>query len=208
MSESEATTAPVLAPDLGFIVDLVKPHSTVLDLGCGSGDLLKELQVRKKVFPQGVEISEECIQDCVSKGLPVYHGNLDEGLADFDDQVLDYVILTNVIQVLHQPDMLIREAARVGRQVILSFPNFAFICGRLQLGLKGRMPRTDRLPYEWYDSPNIHLTTIRDFDELCRSQGFRVMDRIFLRTSGGTCRRVRFMPNLLADQAIYVISRS
>ena len=208
MSESEATTAPLLAPDLGFIVDLVKPHSTVLDLGCGSGDLLKELQVRKKVFPQGVEISEECIQDCVSKGLPVFHGNLDEGLADFDDQVLDYVILTNVIQVLHQPDMLIREAARVGRQVILSFPNFAFVSGRLQLGLKGRMPRTDRLPYEWYDSPNIHLTTIRDFDELCRSQGFRVMDRIFLRTSGGTCRRVRFMPNLLADQAIYVISRS
>lgn len=194
-----------LTGDVDYIVDLVRPRSTVLDLGCGTGDLLKELQERKSVFPQGVEISEECIRVCISRGLPVYHGNLDEGLADFEDLALDYIIVTNVIQMLQRPDKLLKEAARVARNVIVSFPNFAHYMARIQLGIKGHMPRTSRLPYQWYDSPNIHLTTIRDFEELCQQSGFEVTDRIYLaRTEDNAFKRIYLWPNLFADQAIYV----
>ncbi len=193
--------------DLQYIVDLVEPGSRVLDLGCGNGELLKELQTRKKCFPQGVEISEACIQECVSKGLPVYHGDLDEGLADYSDRAMDYVILTNVIQVLHLPDQLIREAARVGKKLIVSFPNFAHWTTRWQLAIRAQMPRTKRLPYEWYNSPNIHLTTIRDFTRLCESEGLQIQKRIFLRTtSDGRCVPVKILPDLLAEQAIFLLS--
>lgn len=205
--ETLQRTAP-LKGELEYIIELVEPGTRVLDLGCGTGDLLKALQERKRVFPQGVDIDEEAIQVCVSKGLPVYHGDLDEGLADFGDQALDYVILTNVIQVLHRPDFLMREAARVGRRVIVSFPNFAHWSARLQLALLGRMPRTKRLPYEWYDSPNIHLTTIRDFQELLGREKLRIHRRVFLRsTRDGRFVPVRLWPNLLAEQAIFMVSR-
>lgn len=197
-----------LPQDFRYIIDMVEAGTRVLDLGCGTGDLLKELQERKKVFPQGVDISEECIQICVSKGIPVYHGDLDEGLADFNDQALDYVILTNVIQVLHRPDYLLREAARVGRKVIVSFPNFAFWQARIQLGLLGRMPRTGRLPYEWYDSPNIHLTTISDFLRMLEVEKLTIHQRLFLRPArGGGYAQVEFLPNLLAEQAIFLVSK-
>lgn len=197
-----------LPQDFRYIIDMVEAGTRVLDLGCGTGDLLKELQERKKVFPQGVDISEECIQICVSKGIPVYHGDLDEGLADFNDQALDYVILTNVIQVLHRPDYLLREAARVGRKVIVSFPNFAFWQARFQLGLFGRMPRTGRLPYEWYDSPNIHLTTISDFLRMLEVEKLTIHQRLFLRPArGGGYAQVEFLPNLLAEQAIFLVSK-
>lgn len=211
LSEQETQHAESGCPasDLSWIVDLVEPRTQVLDLGCGTGELLHELQVKKKVFPQGIEISEDAIQACVSKGLPVYHGNIDEGLADYTDQALDYVILTNVIQVLQRPDQLLREAARVGKKVIVSFPNFAHIGSRFQLGVMGQMPRTSRLPYEWYNSPNIHLTTIRDFDRLCQEEGLRVLRKMFLRTNAsGVARQIKVWPTLFADQAIYVVSRN
>lgn len=210
MPSTDSTTSgqTALPGEYRYIIELVEPGTKVLDLGCGNGDLLQALQVGKKVFPQGVEISEECIQECVSRGLPVYMGDLDEGLADYTEHALDYVILTNVIQVLHRPDFLIREAARVGRKVIVSFPNFAFWQGRLQLALKGEMPRTKVLPYEWYNSPNIHLTTIKDFYRMCRQEKFTILQRIFLRTGGnGEPVRVKRFPNLLASQAIFVITR-
>lgn len=196
------------AEEIDFIAGLVESGTTVLDLGCGTGELLKALQERKKVFPQGVEISEECIQACVSRGLPVYHGDLDEGLEDFADQALDFVILTNVIQVLHRPDYLLREAARVGKKVIVSFPNFAHFRSRVQLGLRGQMPRTSSLPYQWYDSPNIHLTTITDFVRLLKAENLVIVDRLYLAGSGSSgLKRVKFLPNLLAEHAIFVIQR-
>lgn len=211
MTVEPATSVTVVkAPktDIDFIVDLIEPRARVLDLGCGTGELLKALQDRKKVFPQGIEISEEAIYECISKGLPVYHGDLDEGLADYNDAAMDYVIMTNVIQVLYRPDQLIREAARVGKKVILSFPNFAHWRARFQLGFRGEMPRTKRLPYEWYDSPNIHLTTTRDFKRMCRAEDLRILEEMYLATGpDGGFRRISALPNLRAEQAVFVICR-
>src|SRR5271157_1709393 len=157
----DAGTVVRLLPEHRVIMDLIAEGSRVLDLGCGDGDLLLALKIKKNVRAEGIELSEACIQACVAKGLfNVHHGDLDEGLADYPDKSVDYVISTNTIQVLHRPMVLIREMARVGKQCIVSFPNFGHWPARLQLALKGHMPKTPNLPYEWYETLNIHLTTI------------------------------------------------
>ncbi|MDH7481600.1 MAG: methionine biosynthesis protein MetW [Armatimonadota bacterium] len=196
-----------LAPEHKLIIDLVEEGSRVLDLGCGGGDLLKALKDKKGVRAEGIDLSEECIQACVAKGLfNVHHGDLDEGLADYADQSVDYVILTNTIQVLHRPLFLIKEMARVGKKCIISFPNFGHWSIRFQLLFKGRMPKNARLPYEWYDTPNIHLTTIADFYDFCKVADLRVLKVIPLRTVGeGECKIVRLLPNFFADAAIFVV---
>lgn len=196
-----------LAPEHKIIIDLIEEGTRVMDLGCGEGDLLRALKDLKKVRAEGIELSEECIQACVAKGLfNVHHGDLDEGLADYANKSVDYVILTNTIQVLHRPLFLIKEMARVGKKCIISLPNFGFWQLRCQLFFQGRMPKSPRLPYEWYDTPNIHLATIRDFREFCQTANLRILREIDLRTTGeGKCRIVRFFPNLLADAAIFVV---
>ncbi len=198
-----------LAPEHRLIVDLVEPGSRVLDLGCGEGDLLKALQVERQARAEGIEVSEACLQACVAKGLfSVHHGDLDEGLADYGDQSVDYVILTNTLQVLRQPRALLPEMARVGRKCIISFPNFAHWTIRTQLFFRGRMPKSGRLPYEWYDTPNIHLTTLADFRALCAEVGLKVLHELALRTvSNQRCKPVRLLPNLRADTAIFVVER-
>lgn len=197
------------APEHRLIVDLVEPGTRVLDLGCGEGDLLKALQVEKHVRAEGVELSEACIQACVAKGLfSVHHGDLDEGLAEYGDKSVDYVILTNTIQVLHRPLLLIREMARVGQKCVISFPNFGHWPVRFQLFFEGRMPRSPRLPYEWYDTPNIHLLTIRDFRVFCEEVSLRVLREIAISTSDGRCKQIRLMPNLLADAAIFLVEET
>jgi methionine biosynthesis protein MetW len=196
-----------LLPEHHAIMDLIAEGSRVLDLGCGDGDLLLALKVMKKVRPEGIELSEACIQACVAKGLfNVHHGDLDEGLADYPDQSIDDVILTNTIQVLHRPLFLIREMARVGKRCIVSFPNFAHLPVRWQLFSQGRMPKTGKLPQEWYETLNIHLTTIFDFREFCRKAGLNILQEVPLRTSApGRPSVVRFLPNLRADSAIFVL---
>jgi methionine biosynthesis protein MetW len=198
-----------LAPEHKFIIDLIDEGSRVMDLGCGGGDLLKALKVLKRVRAEGIELSDECIQACVAKGLfNVHHGDLDEGLADYADKSVDYVILTNTIQVLHRPMLLIKEMARVGKKCIISFPNFAYWPIRLQLLAKGRMPKSARLPYEWYDSPNIHLTTIPDFRDFCRRAELKILKELPLSTAHeGECRIVKLLPNLLADAAMFMIEK-
>lgn len=196
-----------LAPEHKIIIDLIEDGSRVMDLGCGEGDLLKALKALKHVRAEGIELSEECIQACVAKGLfNVHHGDLDEGLADYEDGSVDYVILTNTIQVLHRPMFLIKEMARVGKKCIISFPNFGFLPIRLQLFFRGRMPKSPRLPYEWYDTPNIHHTTLVDFRDFCRAADLRLLKVIPLRTTDdGNCHIVKFLPNLMADAAIFVV---
>jgi methionine biosynthesis protein MetW len=195
-----------VAPELRPIIDLVEPRSHVLDLGCGTGTLLKALQHEKQVRAQGIEMDEDAIQECVGKGLFVYHGDLDEGLADFPDQSVDYVIATNTIQVLHKPAFLMQEMARVGKKCIISLPNFAHWKVRLQLLTRGMMPKTGELPYEWYESPNIHLTTIKDFHRYCENENVKLLREIDLRhVTGGECKQVSVLPNLIADYAVFMI---
>jgi methionine biosynthesis protein MetW len=197
-----------LRPEFQFIIDLVKPGSSVLDLGCGEGQLMKALQTQKRARVQGIELSDTAVQACVEKGLFVYHGDLNEGLADFNDQSVDYVILTSTIQVLQRPDLLIAEAARVGKQCIISVPNFGYWRVRFQLTLEGVMPKTSRLPYEWYNTPNIHLTTIRDFRRFCREYGLRTLTETDLVVGEHDCKRVWLLPNFFADYGIFVLERS
>jgi len=196
-----------LSPEHRVIMGLVAEGSRVLDLGCGEGDLLQALQVIKGVRAEGIELSEACVQACVAAGLRnVHHGNLDEGLADYADHSVDYVILTNTVQVLHRPAFLLQEMARVGRHCIVGFPNFAHWQARWQLAVRGRMPMTARLPHAWYDSPNIHLTTLADFRDLCRRLRLGIVREIPLRTlPGNRCRVVRLFSNLLADEAVFLL---
>jgi methionine biosynthesis protein MetW len=199
-----------LTPEHKHILNLIEEGARVVDLGCGEGDLLLALKLLKRVRAEGIELSDACIQACVAKGLfSVHHGDLDEGLADYPDKSVDYVISTNTIQVLHRPMVLIREMARVGKRCIVSFPNFAHWRVRSQLLLKGRMPKTLKLPYEWYETLNIHLTTIRDFRDFCRKAGLNVLREIALRTSAsGKCIEVRLLPNLRADTAIFILEEA
>jgi len=196
-----------LAPEHKIILEMIEEGSRVMDLGCGDGDFLKALKVLKKVRAEGIELSEECIQSCVAKGLfNVHHGDLDAGLADYADKSVDYVVLANTIQVLHKPMFLMKEMARVGKKCIISFPNFGYWPVRLQLFAKGRMPKSSRLPYEWWDSPNIHLTTIPDFRDFCREAGLRIQKEFPLRTTDeGDYKVVHFLPNLLADAAVFLV---
>jgi methionine biosynthesis protein MetW len=200
------TRGPGLLPQHHVILDLIPEGARVLDLGCGEGDLLRALMDRKNVRAEGIEISDDCLQACVAKGVPnVNQGDLDEGLADYADGSIDYVILANTIQVLHRPLQLLQEIARVGRFCVAAFPNFAHWRSRWQLAVGGRMPKTPALPYEWYDTPNIHLTTINDFRSFCGVAGLEILREIPLRTVGDRCRPVRFLSNLLADQAVFVL---
>lgn len=213
MQQSKATAARAkilvdgLVPEFRPIIDIVEEGSQVLDLGCGNGDLLAALRLAKKIRAQGIELNEDCIRECVGKGLSVYHGDLDEGLADFNDQSVDYVIMTNTLQALHRPAVLINEMARVGKKCIISLPNFAYWRVRFQLLFTGKMPKTGRLPYEWYDSPNIHLTTIKDFRDFCHSHNIKILQEIDLKTNGDHegCKSRNLFPNFLADYAIFVI---
>lgn len=190
--------------DLQIILDLVHPGSSVLDLGCGTGELMELLIRERGTVARGVEISEEAVYSCIGRGLSVHHGDLDEGLEDYPDGSFDYVIMSQTLQAVHKPRQLLHEMLRVGRLGIVTFPNFAWWRARVDLAVRGRMPVTKDLPYEWYDTPNIHLTTVRDFLRLCRQDGFTVESATYL--SGR--RRVSLLPNLLAHTAIFVVKRS
>lgn len=192
--------------DYQLIEALVPEGATVLDLGCGEGDLLAELIEKKHVRGSGVEISQSAVEACVARGLSVFHGDLDEGLADYDDGSFDVVILSFSLQQLYKPRLVVREMARVGRLAIVSFPNFAHWWNRTQLAALGRMPLSSELPYEWYDTPNIHLCTVRDFRRLCQHEGLQIQNELYLRsferaTVGSA------LPNLFARIAIFAVMR-
>jgi len=165
------------------IVSLVDAGASVLDLGCGDGELLLRLITEKNVRGRGVEIEEDLIRQCISKGLSVFQGNLDEGLRDYGTATYDYVILNQTLQVIRNPVLLLKEMLRVGQRVIISFPNFAYWSNRLQLAIAGRMPVTRSLPYQWYDTPNIHLFTRKDFISLCNSLNVRILKEISVHRS-------------------------
>lgn len=189
--------------DYRIILTLVEPKTRVLDMGCGDGELLYLLNKNLETRSQGIEIDHDQIMQCVERGINVLLGDLDSGLTDFKDNSFDYVILNNALQELRYPDDVIRDALRVGRKLIVGFPNFAYYKARLQFFLSGRTPVTPSLPFAWYESPNLHLLTINDFKDYCRQRGFRILSERYVRNQ----KEIHFRPNLLAQWGIFLITR-
>jgi len=165
-----------LRGDLARIAQWVQPHSRVLDLGCGDGALLAHLQQSKRVQAVGVEISDDRVLSCVQRGVHVIQQNLEDGLAMFDDQQFDTVVLSQTLQSMHNTEHILREMARVAREGIVSFPNFGYWPHGWSI-LRGRMPVTGQMPYDWYNTPNIHLCTLKDFERLANTLQFTILER-------------------------------
>lgn len=191
--------------DYDLIDTLIEPESRVLDLGCGDGELLARLIEDKRVQAQGIEIDEQMVIHCVQRGLPVIHRDIERGLEMFGNESFDYAVLSQTIQTLKDPQKVLVELHRVARKVIVSFPNFAHWLCRLQLMFGGRAPQTKALPFRWYNSPNIHFLSLKDYDQFCAELGFKIEKRIPL--GKHNILPVRFLPNLLAPQAVYVTSK-
>ena len=190
--------------DYRIIGEIVEPNTKVLDLGCGDGELLQWLAENKSVDARGVEISGAKVQRAIARGVSVYQGDIDQGLADYPDQAFDYVILSQTLQETFRPRGVLREMLRVGRRVIVAFPNYGHWHVRLSLLATGRAPKTKLFPHHWYESPNIHFLTVHDFEDLATVEGLIVERCYFL--SGA--RKVRLLPNLLAEVAVYLVSVS
>jgi len=189
--------------DYAIIGEIVEPHSRVLDLGCGEGELLEWLAAKKNVDARGVELDGSRVQRAIARGVSVYQGDIDEGLADYPEHAFDYVVLSQTLQEAQHPRALLREMLRVGKRAIVAFPNFGHWRVRLSMLFSGRAPRAPLFPYEWYDSPNIHVLTVRDFEELIALEKLVVERRYFLTGH----RRVGTLPNLLAEVAVFLVRR-
>ncbi|OOZ41940.1 methionine biosynthesis protein MetW [Solemya pervernicosa gill symbiont] len=194
-----------LRADLEIIHDWITPRAKVLDLGCGDGTLLAHLQQRHNVSGYGLEIDEKNIATCIRAGVNVIHTDLDAGLADFEADTFDYVIMTQTLQAMHFPERLLDEMLRVGRQGIVTFPNFGHWPNRIQLALGGHMPVTRTLPSEWYDTPNIHLCTIADFERLCEQKGIEILERSVVNRKHNKTLLASKLPNLFGEIALYRI---
>lgn len=201
------TAAEALRADLRLLADLVPEGSRVLDLGCGDGSLLEHLRDERGCKVRGIEISTGGVVACVRRGLSVIQADLDEGLRDLPDASFDVVILSQTLQEVHNLRQLLVEIMRVGSRAVISYPNFGHVAARLRLGLRGRMPVSDSLPYEWYETPNVHYTTIRDFGLLAASAGARIERQSAFRYRAGALRPVHFAANLRAELAIAVVAR-
>jgi len=185
-----------------IIADWISSGASVLDLGCGNGQLLTRLIQEKLVHAQGIELSDQAIQSCVARGLSVYQEDIDTGLSEFGDKSFDYVILNQTFQQVKKPDYVLKEALRVGGRVIVGFPNFVNLSSRAQIFFKGRVPVTKSLPYEWYDTPNLHFLGIADFKEYCKKRGIKIEASVFITKKG----RVRWFANLFADVGLFLLS--
>ena len=189
--------------DHRIIAELIVPGSSVLDLGCGAGELLYMLIKDTGARGQGIEIDEQAIYTCVARGLSVYHGDIDSGLSEYPDRSFDYVTLNQSLQQVRHVEQVLRDCLRVGKKVIVGFPNFAHYRTRLQLFLRGRAPVTDSLPYQWYETPNLHFLSISDFFVFCRDKGITVEHCEYIGDRG----RLSRFPNIFAQTAIFVISK-
>lgn len=193
--------------DLSIIAELIKPGARVLDLGCGDGELLAHLQATKNVNGYGLEIDPDNITTCINKGVNVIEQDLDAGLENFADQSFDMVVMTETLQSVKAPDRLLHEMLRIGEQCIVTFPNFAYWRCRAHLALRGRMPVSKHLPHSWYDTPNIHLCTFKDFEALCRAENFHIVERSMVDATHSTRPMINRFPNFFGAFAFYRLGK-
>ncbi len=189
--------------DFQVICDWIRPNSHVLDLGCGNGELLRELSTSLGVTGYGIEIDDKNISQCIEANINVIQRDLDLGLSDFDEESFDFVILSLTLQASNYPHRLLGEMLRVGTEGIVTFPNFGNITSRIQLGFGGRMPVNRTLPMEWYNTPNIHLCTLKDFEELCDKLGIEILERRAVTHDNKTGPGLKLFPNLFGEIALY-----
>jgi methionine biosynthesis protein MetW len=199
----------LLRPDLQAIADMVQPGSSLLDIGCGEGDLLAWLQENKKVSGRGIELSQKGVNRCIARGLSVIQGDADADLQYYPNQAYDYAVLGQTLQTLHNPKEVLEQLVRIARHAIVSVPNFGHWKNRLYLTFTGRMPVTKTLSYDWYDTPNIHFCTITDFVVLCEKMGLTVEKRLYVTHQGTPTYFNNKAPfaNLFGEQGIFMIRR-
>ena len=196
--------------DLKVIADWIEPGSRVLDLGCGRGDLLAWLAANKQIIGTGIEMDKEKAARCIARGLSVLQGDLNLEVDDYPDKSFDYVILSQTLQQIFEPARLLYSLSRIGRKVIVSFPNFSHYTIRWQLFSKGIAPKNDQLPYSWYDTPNIRVITLRDFRRFAEDVGYTIVREIAINTDSAhsTGSIVRFWSNLRATYGIFIIEKN
>ncbi len=202
-------TDRLLSPEFQLISSWIEPGSRVLDLGCGDGTLMAHLQEARGCSGYGMELDPNLVIEAIENGINVIQANLNKkSLLDyFDADSFDYVIMTQALQVVDRPDLLLEEMLTIGKQSIVTFPNFGFWKNRVQLMFSGRMPETEVLPYHWYDTPNIHMCTFRDFESLCEQKGIEVVRRAVVNQQHETTLGMKLLPNLLGEIALYQIRR-
>ncbi len=188
--------------DFEAISNWIQPGASVLDLGCGDGSLLVNLQETRNIVGYGIENDDAGILQCVANGVNVVQSNLESGLKEIDDGAFDYVILSQTLQAMKRTEAVIDEMLRVGREAIVTFPNFGYWKHRWQI-LNGRMPVSDNLPYQWYDTPNVHMCTVADFDAFCARKKLRVLSRLVMNHD----REQPILPNLLGTLALYRLAK-
>ena len=203
MMKNDIARFAAVRPDFAAIAAWIPRGSTVLDLGCGDGSLLRYLKETREVRGYGVEINDADIVSCIANGVNVIQNDLESGLADFESSSFDYVMLSQTLQATRHTEPLIQEMLRVGREGIVSFPNFGYWKNRLNI-LLGNMPVSRELPYQWYDTPNVHLCTLDDFETFCRDHRVDVLER---RVMNGE-NEVKVLPNLFGSTAVYRFQRS
>ncbi len=192
-----------IKPDHREILELIEKRASVLDLGCGNGELLHVLIKEKNAHGVGIEIDEDAIYKCIAKGLNVFHGDIDSGLAEYKDKAFDYVVLNQSLQQVRHVDAVLNDALRVGKKVIVGIPNFAFYKARLQLFFKGKVPVTGSLPYQWYETPNLHFLSILDFINYCKVKNITIERSVCINDK----RRITLLPNLFGQIGIFQITK-
>ncbi|MBP7792102.1 MAG: methionine biosynthesis protein MetW [Candidatus Goldbacteria bacterium] len=190
------------------IINLIENNSHVLDLGCGNGELLDLLWEEKKVYGLGIDIGTDEVLNCIKKGVSVIQEDIDESLEKIKDESYDCVILSETLQAVKRPDYVLKQIIRIGKIAIVTFPNFASLNLRLKFFFTGKMPKSSALPFEWYNTPNIHLLTIKDFKEFCKKNEINIKKEIYFSGKGKKMNVFFNLENLFADEGLFVLQKS